>query len=34
MDTARMYAYIAFAVAIAALLNMIVSFIEARTRRS
>ncbi|HEX9144161.1 MAG TPA: ABC transporter permease [Candidatus Binatia bacterium] len=33
MDTARMYAYIAFAVAIAALLNMIVSFLEARVRR-
>ena len=33
MDTARMYAYIAFAVAIAALLNMIVSFFEARARR-
>jgi ABC-type nitrate/sulfonate/bicarbonate transport system permease component len=33
MDTARMYAYIAFAVAIAALLNMIVSFAEAHTRR-
>lgn len=33
MDTARMYAYIAFAVAIAALLNMIVSFLEARARR-
>ncbi len=33
MDTAKMYAYIAFAVAIAALLNVIVSFFEARTRR-
>jgi ABC-type nitrate/sulfonate/bicarbonate transport system permease component len=33
MDTARMYAYIAFAVVIAALLNAIVSFFEARTRR-
>jgi ABC-type nitrate/sulfonate/bicarbonate transport system permease component len=33
MDTARMYAYIVFAVAIAVLLNMIVSFFEARARR-
>ncbi len=33
MDTAKMYAYIAFAVAIAVFLNMIVSFLEARTRR-
>ena len=33
MDTARMYAYIAFAVAIAAILNVIVSFLEARARR-
>ncbi len=33
MDTAKMYAYIAFAVAIAVFLNMIVSFFEARTRR-
>jgi ABC-type nitrate/sulfonate/bicarbonate transport system permease component len=33
MDTARMYAYIAFAVAIAVLLNMSVSFFEARARR-
>jgi ABC-type nitrate/sulfonate/bicarbonate transport system permease component len=34
MDTARMYAYIAFAVGIAAILNVIVSFLEARARRS
>ncbi len=34
MDTAKMYAYIAFAVAIAVFLNVIVSFLEARTRRS
>lgn len=33
MDTARMYAYIAFAVVIAALLNVVVSFLEARARR-
>lgn len=32
MDTAKMYAYIAFAVAIAVFLNVIVSFFEARTR--
>jgi ABC-type nitrate/sulfonate/bicarbonate transport system permease component len=34
MDTARMYAYIVFAVAIAVLLNMFVSFLEARGRRA
>ena len=34
MDTAKMYAYIAFAVMIAALLNMIVSFFERRARRA
>ncbi len=34
MDTARMYAYIVFAVAIAALLNAVVSLLEARGRRS
>jgi ABC-type nitrate/sulfonate/bicarbonate transport system permease component len=34
MDTARMYAYIAFAVAIAAVLNAIVSFLEVRARRT
>jgi ABC-type nitrate/sulfonate/bicarbonate transport system permease component len=33
MDIARMFAYIAFIVAIAALLNGIVSFLEARGRR-
>jgi ABC-type nitrate/sulfonate/bicarbonate transport system permease component len=33
MDTARMFAYIVFVVAIAALLNGIVSFLEARGRR-
>jgi ABC-type nitrate/sulfonate/bicarbonate transport system permease component len=33
MDIARMFAYIAFVVAIAALLNGIVSFLEARGRR-
>ncbi len=33
MDTARMYAYIAFAIAIAVLLNVIVSIFEARGRR-
>ncbi len=33
MDMARMFAYIAFVVAIAALLNGIVSFLEARGRR-
>jgi ABC-type nitrate/sulfonate/bicarbonate transport system permease component len=34
MDTARMYAYIAFAVAIAALLNRIVSVLEAHAKRT
>ena len=34
MDTARMFAYIAFAVAIAALLNLMVSRLEGRARRS
>jgi len=33
METARMFAYIAFAVAIAALLNFVVTLIEARGRR-
>jgi ABC-type nitrate/sulfonate/bicarbonate transport system permease component len=33
MDMARMFAYIAFVVAIAALLNSAVSFLEARGRR-
>jgi ABC-type nitrate/sulfonate/bicarbonate transport system permease component len=33
MDTARMFAYIAFVVVIAALLNGLVSFLEARGRR-
>lgn len=33
MDTARMYAYIVFAVAIAVLLNVFVSFLEVRGRR-
>jgi len=33
MDMARMFAYIAFVVAIAALLNSVVSFLEARGRR-
>jgi ABC-type nitrate/sulfonate/bicarbonate transport system permease component len=33
MDTARMFAYIVFVVAIAALLNGIVSYLEARGRR-
>lgn len=34
MDTARMFAYIAFVVAIAAFLNGVVSFLETRGRRS
>ncbi len=33
MDTAKMYVYIAFAVAIAVFLNIIVSFFERRTKR-
>ena len=33
MDTARMFAYIAFAVAIAAILNVAVTMLEARGRR-
>jgi ABC-type nitrate/sulfonate/bicarbonate transport system permease component len=33
MDTARMFAYIAFAVAIAAVLNVVVTMLEARGRR-
>ena len=33
METARMFAYIAFAVAIAALLNTVVSGLERRARR-
>jgi ABC-type nitrate/sulfonate/bicarbonate transport system permease component len=33
MDMARMFAYIAFVVVIAALLNSAVSFLEARGRR-
>jgi ABC-type nitrate/sulfonate/bicarbonate transport system permease component len=33
MDMARMFAYIAFVVVIAALLNSIVSYLEARGRR-
>jgi hypothetical protein len=33
MDTARMFAYIAFVVAIAAILNTAVSSLEARGRR-
>ena len=34
MDMARMFAYITFAVVIAALLNAVVSYLEARGRRS
>jgi len=33
MDTARMFAYIAFAVAIALFLNTVVSSLEAKARR-
>jgi ABC-type nitrate/sulfonate/bicarbonate transport system permease component len=34
MDTARMFAYIAFVVAIALALNTVTSSLEARARRS